>query len=185
MKPNVEMVRTGIERIVPEGVVTVDGQLHEVDIICFATGFLHSDFLRHGYHGRGGVSLRDQWGDEAMAYLGITVPNFPNLFCMYGPGTNLAAGAGLFYHSEFQVTTQSMRSIASSRRARERSRSEPTPMTSTPSVTRGDRPAGVGPSVHLPQPLQERAGQGLHASPWPLDSTGSGRSVNPRRTSSY
>ena len=31
------------------------------------------------------------------------IPNFPNLFCIYGPGTNLAAGASLFYHSEFQV----------------------------------------------------------------------------------
>jgi len=103
MKSNVDMVRTGIERIVPEGIVTVDGQLHEVDVICFATGFLHSDFLASmEITGRGGVSLRDQWGDAATAYLGITVPNFPNLFCMYGPGTNLAAGASLFYHSEFQ-----------------------------------------------------------------------------------
>ena len=103
MKPNVDMVRMAIERIVPEGVVTVDGQLHEADIICFATGFLHSDFLASmEVIGRGGVSLREQWGDAATAYLGITVPNFPNLFCMYGPGTNLAAGASLFYHSEFQ-----------------------------------------------------------------------------------
>jgi 4-hydroxyacetophenone monooxygenase len=33
----------------------------------------------------------------------MTMPNFPNLFCMYGPGTNLAAGASLFYHSEYQA----------------------------------------------------------------------------------
>ena len=31
------------------------------------------------------------------------MPNFPNLFCIYGPGTNLAFGASLFYHAEFQV----------------------------------------------------------------------------------
>ena len=103
-RPNVELVRTGIDRIVPEGVVTTDGTLREVDIICYATGFRHSDFLSTiDITGRGGVSLRGQWGDEATAYLGITVPNFPNLFCMYGPGTNLAAGASLFYHSEFQI----------------------------------------------------------------------------------
>ena len=53
--------------------------------------------------GRHGVSLHDQWGDEPTAYLGITMPNFPNLFCIYGPGTNLAFGASLFYHAEFQV----------------------------------------------------------------------------------
>jgi 4-hydroxyacetophenone monooxygenase len=84
--------------------VTADGTLREVDIICYATGFRHSDFLSTiDITGRGGVALREQWGDEATAYLGITMPNFPNLFCMYGPGTNLAAGASLFYHSEFQI----------------------------------------------------------------------------------
>jgi len=54
--------------------------------------------------GRDGISLRKQWGDEPSAYLGVTVPNFPNLFCVYGPGTNLAHSASLFFHSEFQVT---------------------------------------------------------------------------------
>ena len=103
-KPNVELIRTSIDQISPQGVVTSDGVLHEVDIICYATGFRHSDFLAAiDITGRGGASLREQWGDEPTAYLGITIANFPNLFCMYGPGTNLAAGASLFYHSEFQI----------------------------------------------------------------------------------
>jgi 4-hydroxyacetophenone monooxygenase len=105
MKPHVELVRAGIDRIVPDGVVTVDGAHHEADIICYATGFRHNEFLAPmEVTGRGGVSLREQWGDEPSAYLGITVPNFPNLFCVYGPGTNLAHSAGLFFHSEFQVS---------------------------------------------------------------------------------
>ena len=104
MRPNTELVRTAIERIVPDGVVTTDGRHHPADVICYATGFRHNDFLASmEVTGRGGASLRGQWGDEPTAYLGITIPNFPNLFCVYGPGTNLAAGAGLFYHSEFQV----------------------------------------------------------------------------------
>jgi len=103
-KPNVELVRTGIDRIVPEGVVTSDGTLHELDIICYATGFRHNEFLAPmEIVGRGGVSIRDQFGEEPSAYLGITIPHFPNLLCMYGPGTNLAHGAGLFFHSDFQV----------------------------------------------------------------------------------
>jgi 4-hydroxyacetophenone monooxygenase len=103
-RPDVALVRTAIERIVPDGVVTVDGSHYPADIICYATGFRHNDFLASmDVTGRGGASLREQWGDEPTAYLGITIPNFPNLFCVYGPGTNLAAGAGLFYHSEFQV----------------------------------------------------------------------------------
>ena len=103
-KPNVELVRTGIERIAPEGVVTVDGVLHEADVICYATGFHHNDFLAPiELTGRGGASLREQWGDEPRGYLGITVPNFPNLFLLYGPGTNLAHGASIILHSECQV----------------------------------------------------------------------------------
>jgi 4-hydroxyacetophenone monooxygenase len=103
-QPNVDFVRTGIERIVPEGVVTVDGTLHEADVICYATGFRANEYLAPiRWTGRNGVSLREQWGDEPTAYLGITVPNFPNLFVMYGPGTNLAHGASLILQSECQV----------------------------------------------------------------------------------
>jgi 4-hydroxyacetophenone monooxygenase len=103
-RPNVELVRTAIDRIEPDGVVTTDGTHYPADVICYATGFRHNDFLASmEVIGRGGTTIRDQWGDQPTAYLGITVPNFPNLFCFYGPGTNLAAGASLFYHAEFQV----------------------------------------------------------------------------------
>jgi 4-hydroxyacetophenone monooxygenase len=97
-------VRTGIERITPEGVLTVDGVLHPADVICYATGFRHNDYLwPMEITGRGGVTLREQWGDEPTAYLGITVAGFPNLFCLYGPGTNLAHGGSLIFQSECQV----------------------------------------------------------------------------------
>ena len=42
-------------------------------------------------------------GERPTAYLGITVPGFPNFFCMYGPGTNLASGGSLIFHSECQM----------------------------------------------------------------------------------
>jgi 4-hydroxyacetophenone monooxygenase len=104
-KPNVELVRTGIDRIVADGIVTVDGEYRHADVIVYATGFRHNDFLAPmTVIGRGGVSLREQWGDEPTAYLGVTVPNFPNLFCLYGPGTNLAHSSSLFFHSEFQTS---------------------------------------------------------------------------------
>ena len=103
-KPNVDLVRTGIDRIVADGVVTVDGVHHPADVICYATGFRHNDYLwPMDITGRGGQMLREQWGDEPTAYLGITVPNFPNLFCLYGPGTNLAHGGSLIFQSECQV----------------------------------------------------------------------------------
>jgi 4-hydroxyacetophenone monooxygenase len=103
-RPNVDFVRTGIEKIVPEGIVTVDGVLHEADVICYATGFRANDYLAPiDWTGRNGVSLREQWGDAPTAYLGITIPNFPNLFLLYGPGTNLAHGASLIFQSECQI----------------------------------------------------------------------------------
>ena len=50
------------------------------------------------------------------AYLGITVPNFPNLFCLYGPGTNLAHGGSLIFQSECQVdyVMQALRELLTS-----------------------------------------------------------------------
>jgi 4-hydroxyacetophenone monooxygenase len=54
--------------------------------------------------GRGGRTLRDLWGeDDPRAYLGITVPGFPNFFLMYGPNTNLAHGGSAIFHSECQT----------------------------------------------------------------------------------
>jgi 4-hydroxyacetophenone monooxygenase len=53
--------------------------------------------------GRDGVDLRELWGERPAAHLGITVPGFPNLFLMYGPGTNLASGGSLIFHSECQM----------------------------------------------------------------------------------
>ena len=104
-KPNVRLVRTPIERIVPEGVVTTDGELHPVDVICYATGFRPYEALSPIHVvGVGGAVLRDVWGNEPKAYLGITVPDFPNFFCLYGPGTSLSVGASLIFQSERQVT---------------------------------------------------------------------------------
>ncbi len=103
-RPDVDYVRTGIDHIEADAIVTTDGTRYPADVICYATGFAHNDFLSAlDIRGREGRSLREQWGDEPLAYLGITIAGFPNLFCVYGPGTNLAAGASLFYHTEFQV----------------------------------------------------------------------------------
>ena len=101
---NVELVRTPIARIVADGVVTEDGSHYRADVICHATGFRHTEFLwPMTVVGKGGVVLREQWGDRPSAYLGITIPNFPNLFCVYGPGTNLAHGGSLIFQSECQI----------------------------------------------------------------------------------
>ena len=43
--------------------------------------------------GRDGADLRDGWAEGAHAHLGLTVPGFPNLFCVYGPNTNLGGSS--------------------------------------------------------------------------------------------
>ena len=103
-RDDVELVRTAIDHIEADAVVTVDGERYPADILVYATGFQATKVLAPmSIVGRDGVDLREMWGERPAAYLGITVPGFPNFFCMYGPGTNLAHGGSLIFHSECQM----------------------------------------------------------------------------------
>ena len=103
-RDNVELVRTAIDHIEPDAVVTADGERYPADVLVYATGFQATEVLAPmAIVGRGGIDLRELWGERPAAYLGITVPGFPNFFCMYGPGTNLAHGGSLIFHSECQM----------------------------------------------------------------------------------
>lgn len=102
-EPNVRVETTAITEIVPNGVRTADGTVHEADVIIYGTGFKGTEFLwpMHIY-GRGGRKLSDAWEGGAHAYYGITVPDFPNLFLVYGPNTNLGVGS-IIYMIESQA----------------------------------------------------------------------------------
>lgn len=103
-RDNVELVRTPIREITPHAVVTDDGVAHDVDVIVYATGFRHTDVLWPlKVFGRNGIDLHAKWGSRPYAYLGITVPGFPNFFVVYGPGTHLAHGGSLIFQSELQM----------------------------------------------------------------------------------
>lgn len=103
-RANVELVRTPIREITPTGVVTGDGVHRDADIVVYATGFRHTDVLWPlKVTGRDGVDLHEKWGSRPYAYLGITVPDFPNFFIVYGPGTHLAHGGSLIFQSELQM----------------------------------------------------------------------------------
>ncbi|MER7003951.1 NAD(P)/FAD-dependent oxidoreductase [Dactylosporangium sp. NPDC000555] len=105
-RDNVRLVSERIERITPAGIRTADGAGHPADVIVYGTGFAASEFLAPmTVTGRGGVDLHRSWNGDARAYLGLTVPGFPNLFCLYGPNTNLAGhGGSIIYMSECGVT---------------------------------------------------------------------------------
>ena len=103
-RDNVELVRCGVDHIEADAVVDADGNRHPADVLVYATGFRVNDYLSSlSVTGRGGIELHDTWGRRPAAYLGITVPGFPNFFCMYGPGTNLASGGSLIFHSECEI----------------------------------------------------------------------------------
>ncbi len=97
MRDNVELVTEPVRGIEERGVRTADGNLHEVDVIVYATGF-KSLALAGGVEitGRDGRSLREIWQTGPRAYLGMAVSGFPNLFMLYGPGTNLGHHSILF-----------------------------------------------------------------------------------------
>jgi 4-hydroxyacetophenone monooxygenase len=103
-QPHVDLVTTSIQRIEKKGVRTVDGVLHEADVLIYGTGFAASDFLvPMSVVGRNGADLHREWNGDARAYLGITVPHFPNFFLLYGPNTNIVVNGSIIYYSECEV----------------------------------------------------------------------------------
>jgi 4-hydroxyacetophenone monooxygenase len=103
-RDNVELVTRSVASVSEHGVTDSSGEFHPADIILYATGFETDRFLwPMEIRGRGGKILSEQWGIEPSAYLGVTVPNFPNFYCMYGPGTNLAFGGSLIFNGECQI----------------------------------------------------------------------------------
>ncbi|GAA5099294.1 flavin-containing monooxygenase [Nocardia iowensis] len=102
-QPNVRVETTAITEVLPEGVRTADGTVHEVDVIIYGTGFKGTEFLwPMNIYGRTGRKLSDAWAEGAHAYYGIAVPDFPNMFLVYGPNTNLGVGS-IIYMIESQA----------------------------------------------------------------------------------
>jgi cation diffusion facilitator CzcD-associated flavoprotein CzcO len=96
-QPNVELVTDGVREIQPEGIVTLDGRLHELDTIVLATGFKVTDIsLAYRIRDADGVSMADAWQGSPQAYLGTSIAGFPNLFFVTGPNTGLGHNSLLF-----------------------------------------------------------------------------------------
>jgi cation diffusion facilitator CzcD-associated flavoprotein CzcO len=94
VQPNVDVVTHGVVEVLPHGVRSADGTVHDADVIIYGTGFAATQFLAPmKLQGAGGRSLDDAWADGARAYYGICVPGFPNLGLVYGPNTNLGGSS--------------------------------------------------------------------------------------------
>jgi 4-hydroxyacetophenone monooxygenase len=107
--PAVELVDDPIVRVEPDRLVTADGDGaetgHEADVVVIATGFDVLRFLNtYEAVGRSGRTLREAWEDDnAQAYLGTVVPDFPNFFVLYGPNLQPGHGGSLIFVIEMQV----------------------------------------------------------------------------------
>jgi cation diffusion facilitator CzcD-associated flavoprotein CzcO len=88
-RDNVALITDVIERICPEGVITRDGTLHEIDALILATGFLTTEkgnAPSFEVFGCDGVELGQFWQENRLqAYAGVAVPGFPNFFLTAGP----------------------------------------------------------------------------------------------------
>jgi cation diffusion facilitator CzcD-associated flavoprotein CzcO len=86
-KEHVDLVTEGIDYIEPRGVVTEDGQLHELDVLVLATGFRAHDWGIDDVVGVDGLSLKDAWERGPRTYRSVTMPGFPNFFMLVGPNS--------------------------------------------------------------------------------------------------
>jgi 4-hydroxyacetophenone monooxygenase len=103
-RDDVELLTERIAEITETGLVTENGRQIEADVIVYGTGFQADKFLwPMKVYGRGGVELHEHWNGDPRAYLGITIPGFPNLFCCYGPNTNIVVNGSIIFFSECEM----------------------------------------------------------------------------------
>ncbi len=88
-RANVLLETAPIREISADAVHTADGAVHQLDVLILATGFKVMDpenMPTYELRGVGGLSLRDKWSNERLqAYEGVSVPQFPNHFNIFGP----------------------------------------------------------------------------------------------------
>jgi cation diffusion facilitator CzcD-associated flavoprotein CzcO len=96
-KPNVELVTDRVAEITATGVRTEDGTERPADVLILATGFRTHGFVAPmEITGAEGRTLAQEWAHVPRAYLGMSVPSFPNMFLLYGPNTNGGTGSVIY-----------------------------------------------------------------------------------------
>ncbi len=111
-RPNVQLVTERICEITETGIRTADGEHHDFDVLIYGTGFKANEYLSTiDIRGRGGRRLHDDWRDGAEAYLGLTVPGYPNLFLLYGPNTNGVNSILFMHEAQVHYVMSALRSL--------------------------------------------------------------------------
>lgn len=116
-RDNVELVPHAVTHVTPTGVVDATGTHRDIDVLILSTGFQPTKFLASlDVKGRDGRSIHDAWRERASAFLGITVPGFPNFFMLYGPNTNGGVSIIAQLERQAEVAARSVRRLERTRR---------------------------------------------------------------------
>ncbi|KAJ5758186.1 uncharacterized protein N7511_006880 [Penicillium nucicola] len=89
-----------IAEVEDRGIVTGfgpdDREHHRLDVIIFATGYdaFTGSLLDIGLRDRHGQTLRDKWSGGIITYLGMMIPDMPNLFVINGPQSPASVTCG-------------------------------------------------------------------------------------------
>jgi len=96
-KPNCHLITDPISKISKNGIQTKKKESIKLDTIIYATGFdVEASFCSFDTYGKDNKKLRDCLDENPCAYLGMTVPDFPNFFFVFGPNTVLAHSSVLW-----------------------------------------------------------------------------------------
>lgn len=110
-KPNVTLITDGIREITPEGIITSDGQHHEVDMLVLATGYkvplAESPFPIFGLASQ---SLNERSQNGAEAYKGLAIAGYPNMYFLMGPWSGPGhQSVTVYQEAQFNYITQAIR----------------------------------------------------------------------------
>ena len=110
-KPHVTLVAEALSELREQTLVTAGGTELAVDVIIFATGFESPEekppVEAIGLQGR---SLHAEMKASPKAYLGATLPGFPNMFLVLGPNTGLGHSSMIYMmESQFRYIVDAMK----------------------------------------------------------------------------
>jgi cyclohexanone monooxygenase len=84
----IDVARHPIEYVDRSGLF-VNGEHIDLDMLVLATGYdaMTGSYTGIDIQGRGGQTLKRAWAGGPITYLGLGIPEFPNLFIVAGPGS--------------------------------------------------------------------------------------------------
>jgi 4-hydroxyacetophenone monooxygenase len=92
------------EIAISSNIITTEKTSNKFDHIVFCTGYVTDNFVGGAQiKNSDGIELSESWKVRPQAYAGVTVPDFRNLYLVYGPNTNGVVNGNIFWFIEQQA----------------------------------------------------------------------------------